>query len=57
LRLVEDDFAWITGELVAVAERHAKGRVVSVLEGGYDTGALARSVTAHLRALAGEDGA
>ncbi len=57
LCLVEDDFAWITRELVAVAERHAKGRVVSVLEGGYDTGALSRSVTAHLRALAGEDGA
>ena len=54
LALAEDDFAWVTGELVRVAELHAKGRVVSVLEGGYDIGALERSVTAHLCALAGD---
>lgn len=54
LRLVEDDFAWITRELVAIARRHAQGRVVSVLEGGYDLLALGESVRAHLRAL-GED--
>ncbi len=54
LMLVEEDFAWITGELVALAERHARGRVVSVLEGGYDLDALARSVRAHLEALGAE---
>lgn len=51
LELDEADFAWITGELVLLAERHAKGRVVSVLEGGYHPKALARSVLAHLGAL------
>jgi acetoin utilization deacetylase AcuC-like enzyme len=53
LGLVETDYAWITQQLVAVAERHAKGRLVSCLEGGYHLGALARSVAAHLRVLAG----
>jgi acetoin utilization deacetylase AcuC-like enzyme len=37
----------------AVAERHAKGRIVSCLEGGYNLSALARSVAAHLRVLTG----
>ena len=55
LELVEGDFDWITRELVTIAERHAAGRVVSVLEGGYDTAALARCVVGHLRALAGEE--
>jgi acetoin utilization deacetylase AcuC-like enzyme len=49
--LVEDDYRWITEQLVEVAQRHAKGRVVSCLEGGYHLQALARSVAAHLRAL------
>jgi len=49
--LVEADYAWITERLVDVAERHAEGRIVSCLEGGYNLGALARSVAAHLRAL------
>ena len=49
--LSEDDFAWITGLIVDVAERHAQGRVVSVLEGGYDLHALARSVAAHVGVL------
>ncbi len=57
LRLVEADFAWITERLVEVAERHARGRLVSVLEGGYDLDALAASVVAHLRVLAGGHGA
>lgn len=52
MRLVEDDFAWITRQAVGLAERHANGRVVSVLEGGYDELALTRSTVAHLRALA-----
>lgn len=51
LELVEDDFRWITSELMRLAERHAHGRVVSTLEGGYDPRALARSVCAHLDAL------
>jgi acetoin utilization deacetylase AcuC-like enzyme len=53
LGLVEDDYAWITRQLVAVAARHAEGRIVSCLEGGYNLGALARSVATHLRVLAG----
>jgi acetoin utilization deacetylase AcuC-like enzyme len=53
LGLVEADYAWITQRIKAVADRHAQGRIVSCLEGGYDLGALARSVAAHLRVLAG----
>jgi acetoin utilization deacetylase AcuC-like enzyme len=45
------DFDWLTGELLAIAGRHAQGRVVSALEGGYDLDALAESVVAHVRAL------
>ncbi len=56
MRLTEADFAWVTGRLVEVAERHGQGRIVSVLEGGYDPEALARSVLAHLEALAGTAG-
>lgn len=52
LGLVEADYAWITRWLMAVADRHARGRVVSCLEGGYNLSALARSVAAHLRVLA-----
>jgi len=51
LRLQEADFAWITEELCALASRHAAGRVVSLLEGGYDLQALGASVAAHVRAL------
>ena len=51
LALVEDDFAWITGRLCDAADRHAQGRVVSTLEGGYDLDALAASVAAHVRVL------
>jgi acetoin utilization deacetylase AcuC-like enzyme len=52
LGLVEQDYAWITQRLKDVARRHAKGRIVSSLEGGYNLSALGRSVEAHLRALA-----
>ena len=52
MALVEDDFAWVTGELVGLATRHSGGRIVSCLEGGYDPPALARSTVVHLRALA-----
>jgi acetoin utilization deacetylase AcuC-like enzyme len=53
LGLVEEDYAWITERLMDVARRHAKRRIVSCLEGGYNLSALGRSVEAHLRALAG----
>jgi acetoin utilization deacetylase AcuC-like enzyme len=52
LGLVEADYEWITRRLVDVARRHAGSRIVSCLEGGYALSALARSVAAHLRALA-----
>ncbi len=52
LGMVEADYAWITQRLVDVAKRHAQGRIVSCLEGGYALGALARSVAAHVRVLA-----
>jgi acetoin utilization deacetylase AcuC-like enzyme len=51
LELTEADFAWVTRELVELARRHAEGRLVSVLEGGYDLTALANSCLAHLNAL------
>ena len=49
--LGEQDFAWITHRVMEVARRFSKGRVVSCLEGGYNLGALARSVEAHLREM------
>ena len=52
LGLVEADYAWVTEQLKAIADRHAQGRIVSVLEGGYALSALGRSVVAHLRVLA-----
>jgi acetoin utilization deacetylase AcuC-like enzyme len=52
MALVEQDYAWITERIKDVAQRHAQGRIVSCLEGGYVLGALARSVEAHLRVLA-----
>jgi acetoin utilization deacetylase AcuC-like enzyme len=55
LALVEADYAWITQRLVEVAKRHAGGRIVSCLEGGYNLSALGRSVVAHVRALADLD--
>jgi acetoin utilization deacetylase AcuC-like enzyme len=51
LELVEDDFAWVTRELVAVARGHCGDRIVSTLEGGYDLEALANSAAAHVREL------
>jgi acetoin utilization deacetylase AcuC-like enzyme len=53
LGLVEADYEWMTTRIKGVAERHAQGRIVSCLEGGYNLSALARSVAAHLRVLAG----
>jgi len=50
--LVEADYAWITHRIMEVAQRHAKGRIVSCLEGGYNLDALAFSVESHIRVLA-----
>jgi len=52
LGLVEADYEWLTRQLVQLAKAHSGGRIVSCLEGGYNLGALARSVAAHLRVLA-----
>ena len=52
LRLVEDDYRWVTQFIVAVANQYAQGRVVSTLEGGYNLEALARSAALHIEALA-----
>jgi acetoin utilization deacetylase AcuC-like enzyme len=53
LGMVEADYEWITRKLVAVAGQHSQGRIVSCLEGGYNLSALARSVAAHVKVLAG----
>jgi acetoin utilization deacetylase AcuC-like enzyme len=53
INLTEEDFGWATKKLMDLAQRHAQGRVVSLLEGGYDLEGLARSVEAHLVALMG----
>jgi acetoin utilization deacetylase AcuC-like enzyme len=52
LGLMEADYGWLTYQIKQIALRHAKGRIVSCLEGGYALGALARSVEAHIRVLA-----
>ncbi|HRD92068.1 histone deacetylase family protein [Accumulibacter sp.] len=52
LRLLEKDYAWVTGQLTELADEFAQKRIVSMLEGGYSLSALARSVVAHLRVLA-----
>ena len=51
LMLVEADFAWVTERLLEVAAHHARGRLVSTLEGGYDLAALAASAAAHVARL------
>src|SRR6202163_77083 len=51
LNLLEPDFGWVTRQIMAVADQSAQGRVVSVLEGGYDLEALAQSAAAHVTAL------
>lgn len=52
LGLVESDYAWITARIKEIARKHAQGRIVSCLEGGYNLDALGRSVEAHIRVLA-----
>jgi acetoin utilization deacetylase AcuC-like enzyme len=51
INLVEADFVWVTRKLIEIAQRRCGGRIVSVLEGGYDLEALARSVAAHVTTL------
>ena len=51
LEVETEDFVWLTGELLAAATRHAGGRLVSVLEGGYDLEVLAESAATHVQAL------
>jgi acetoin utilization deacetylase AcuC-like enzyme len=55
LGLVETDYAWVTQELMKIADKHCQGRVISCLEGGYVLSPLARSVAAHVRVLIGAD--
>ncbi len=52
LRFVDEDYAWVTERMREVADRDAKGRMVSVLEGGYSLSALGRSAVRHIRVLA-----
>jgi acetoin utilization deacetylase AcuC-like enzyme len=53
LNLVEADYAWVTRRLMAIAQKNCNGRVVSLLEGGYDLIGLSRSAAAHVAALMG----
>ena len=53
LRLTSDGYAWIAERLVEVAERHAGGKIVTVLEGGYDLARLPELAAGHVRALLG----
>ena len=55
LALVEADYAWVTQQIMRLADRHCRGRVISCLEGGYALSALARSTAAHVRSLIGAD--
>src|SRR5437660_2382831 len=53
LRFTDGDYGWVTEQVKTVADRHADGRMVSLLEGGYALGALGRSAVQHIRVLAG----
>ena len=53
LRFNDSDYRWVTEQVKAVAERHAEGRMVSMLEGGYALSALGRSAVQHIKVLAG----
>jgi len=53
LRFADTDYRWVTEQLKAVAERHAQGRMVSMLEGGYALGALGRSAIQHIKVMVG----
>ena len=51
LKLTEDDYRWVTAEIMKLADEFSNGRIVSALEGGYNLDALGRSVTEHIRVL------
>ena len=51
MNLEDDDFLWITRELMQIADETCDGRIVSILEGGYSLDALATSTVAHVGAL------
>ena len=51
INLIEEDYEWVTRELMTIADQHCSGRLVSTLEGGYDLDALANSVGVHVAAL------
>ena len=53
LALQDSDYAWVTEQVKDVTDRYTNGRIVSMLEGGYDLSALGRSAVQHLRVLAG----
>ena len=53
LQLVDADYVWVTQQIKALADRYAHGRIVSLLEGGYELHALGRCAVAHLRVLSG----
>ena len=55
LALIESDYAWVTRQIMALAQRHCRGRIISCLEGGYELSALARSAAAHVKVLIGAD--
>ena len=55
LGLVEADYTSATRQVMAVAQRHCQGRVISCLEGGYELSALGRSAAAHVKVLIGAD--
>jgi acetoin utilization deacetylase AcuC-like enzyme len=53
LLLTDNDYTWITQRIVELAKKHAQGRIISSLEGGYALDALAASTCAHVQVLAG----
>jgi acetoin utilization deacetylase AcuC-like enzyme len=55
LRFTDADYGWVTEQIKAVAQRHAQGRMVSMLEGGYALSALGRSAVQHIKVMAGLD--
>ena len=55
IQLVEEDYQWVTSELVAIADECGEGRIVSTLEGGYNLKALAASTAAHVKALINQE--
>ena len=51
LQLCDEDYVWITQQIKSIADKYASGRIVSVLEGGYELKALGRCVAEHIQML------